>query len=104
MKVVKHWSGLPREVGGASSLETFKVRLEGPLSNLIWLKMSLLILGHLDYVTFKSRFQPRLSYDSTLMPIKNFASSLPCISVPFSVKYNECFLSQRAGDACEVLR
>ncbi|KFQ58658.1 hypothetical protein N334_13898, partial [Pelecanus crispus] len=35
MRVVKHWSGLPREVVEAPSLETFQVRLDGALSNLI---------------------------------------------------------------------
>ncbi|KAK4811231.1 hypothetical protein QYF61_022128 [Mycteria americana] len=35
MRVVKHWSRLPREVVDAPSLETFKVRLDGALSNLI---------------------------------------------------------------------
>ena len=35
MRVVKHWNKLPREVVDAPSLETFKVRLDGALSNLI---------------------------------------------------------------------
>jgi len=48
MRVVKHWSRLPREVADAPSLATFKVRLDRALSNLIYLKMSLLIAGGLD--------------------------------------------------------
>ncbi|KFP10396.1 hypothetical protein Z169_11827, partial [Egretta garzetta] len=35
MSVVKHWNRLPREVVEAPSLETFKARLDGALSNLI---------------------------------------------------------------------
>ncbi|KFP15582.1 hypothetical protein Z169_02629, partial [Egretta garzetta] len=35
MRVVKHWNGLAREVVEAPSLETFKARLDGALSNLI---------------------------------------------------------------------
>ena len=35
MRAVKHWSRLPREVVDAPSLEMFKVRLDGALSNLI---------------------------------------------------------------------
>ena len=35
MRVVKHWNGLPREVEEAPLLETFKVRLDGALSNLV---------------------------------------------------------------------
>jgi len=46
--VVKPWHRLPREVVDAPSLETLKVRLGGALSNLIWLKMSLLIARGLD--------------------------------------------------------
>jgi len=34
-RVVKHWNRLPREVVEAPSLETFKARLNGALSNLI---------------------------------------------------------------------
>jgi len=48
MRVVKHWHRQPREVVYAPSLETFKARLDGALSNLILLKMSLLIAGGLD--------------------------------------------------------
>jgi len=42
VRVVKHWHRLPREVGEFPSLETFKARLDRALSNLVWLKMSLL--------------------------------------------------------------
>jgi len=35
MRVMKDWNGLPREVMEAPSLETFKARLDGALSNLI---------------------------------------------------------------------
>jgi len=48
MRVVKQWHRLPREVVNAPCLETFKVRLDRALSNLIELKMSLLIGGRLD--------------------------------------------------------
>jgi len=45
VRVVKHWKRLPREVIEAPSLETFQAKLDGALSNLVWLKMSLLIAG-----------------------------------------------------------
>jgi len=45
MRVVKHWHKLPREVVEVPSLETFKARLDGALSNLVWVKMSLLTAG-----------------------------------------------------------
>jgi len=35
MRVVKHWNRLPREVVAAPSLEVFKARLDGALSNLV---------------------------------------------------------------------
>jgi len=48
MRVVKHWNRLPREVGEAPSVETFKTRLVRTLSNLIQLKMFLLTWGGVD--------------------------------------------------------
>ncbi|KAK4806264.1 hypothetical protein QYF61_013408 [Mycteria americana] len=41
LRVVKHWHRLPREVVDAPSLETFKVWLDGALSNLIYYLSSL---------------------------------------------------------------
>ncbi|KFR14718.1 hypothetical protein N306_12925, partial [Opisthocomus hoazin] len=35
MRVVKHWNRLPRAAVEAPSLETFKARLDGALSNLV---------------------------------------------------------------------
>jgi len=67
MRVVKHWYRFPREVVDAPSLETFKVRLKGALSHLIWLKMSLLIAGGLDELTLKGPFQPKPFYDSKIL-------------------------------------
>jgi len=46
-RLVKHWNVLPREVVEATYLETFKVKLDGALNHLIWLKMSLLSAGGL---------------------------------------------------------
>jgi len=43
--VVKHWHRFPREVVNAPPLETFQARLDGALSNLTQLKMSLLTAG-----------------------------------------------------------
>jgi len=48
IRVVKHWNRLPREVGDAPSLGTFQAMLEGALSTLIQVKMSLLTAGGLD--------------------------------------------------------
>jgi len=45
--VVKHWNGLPREVVQALSLEMFKARLDGALSNLVLLKIFLPTAGGL---------------------------------------------------------
>ncbi|KFZ60858.1 hypothetical protein N321_07760, partial [Antrostomus carolinensis] len=35
LRVVRHWNRLPREAVDAPSLEVFKARLEGALSNLV---------------------------------------------------------------------
>ena len=35
VRVVRHWNRLPREAADAPSLEVFKARLDGALSNLV---------------------------------------------------------------------
>jgi len=64
MRVVKHWNRLSREAVEAPSLETLKARLDGALSNLVWLKMSLLTGRGLGWMTSKGPFQPKAFYDS----------------------------------------
>jgi len=64
MTEMKHWHRVPKGVVDVPSLETFKVRLDGTLSNLIHLKMSLLIAGGLDWMTFNGPFQDKPFYDS----------------------------------------
>jgi len=63
MRVVRHWHRLPGEVVDAPSLEMFKVRLDGALSNLIQLKMSLLTAGGLGQMASKGAFQPKAFYE-----------------------------------------
>jgi len=46
MRVVR--PRLPREAVAAPSLAVFKARLDGALSNLVWWKMSLLMVGGLE--------------------------------------------------------
>jgi len=46
--VLRPWPRLSREVGDAPSLGTFQARLDGALSNLIQLKLSLLMAGGMD--------------------------------------------------------
>jgi len=48
VKMVEHRHRLPREVVDAPSLETLKARLDEALSNLVYLKMSLVIAWGLD--------------------------------------------------------
>lgn len=62
MSVIKHRIRFSRK--DASFLETLKVRLDWSLSNLVWLRMSLLIPGVFDLMAFKGPFQLTLFYDS----------------------------------------
>ena len=47
---------MPREVVDAPSLETPTVRLDGALSNLIYLLVSLFTAGEFEQMTFKGPF------------------------------------------------
>lgn len=51
--MVKHWNKLPKVVVDVPSLKTFKVSLDRARSNLLSLKMSMLIAGRLDWMAFK---------------------------------------------------
>jgi len=48
MRAVRHQNRLPREVVDAPSVEVFKARLDGALSNLVWWKVSLPMAGGLE--------------------------------------------------------
>ena len=65
--MVRRWHTLPRMVMDVPSLETFKVRLDGVLSTLIELLVSLLIAGKSDQMAFKSPFQYKPLYDSMIL-------------------------------------
>lgn len=73
MGVERHQHRLPVVVAKAPSLETFKVELDGALSNLIFVKMSLLTAGGWDYMTFTGPFQPITSYDCMVFQLYLFA-------------------------------
>lgn len=59
LRVVKCWNRLLREVVKAPFLETFEVKLDEALGNL----MSLLTAEGLDRMTFKGHFKPDALYD-----------------------------------------
>jgi len=48
MRAMRHWHRVPREAAAAPSLEVFKARLDGALSNLVKWKGSLLMAGGLE--------------------------------------------------------
>jgi len=48
MRVVRHWTRLPREAVAAPSLQVSKARLDGALSNMVWWKVSLPVARGLE--------------------------------------------------------
>ena len=48
MRVVRHWHRLLREAVAAPSLEGFKAKLDGALSNLVQWKVSLTTAGGME--------------------------------------------------------
>jgi len=60
----------------APSLETFKARLDGALSNLVWLKLSLFTAGQLGLMISKDPFQPTAFCDSMIYRAKSTALEL----------------------------
>jgi len=48
VRVVRPWQRLPREAGDDSSLATFKARLDGALTDLVWWKKSLPVAGGME--------------------------------------------------------
>jgi len=66
LRVVRHWHRFPREVGDAPSLESFKARVDGALSNLscrcpcslqgVWTRRPLKVPSSQNYSDFSSLF------------------------------------------------
>ena len=69
-KVVRPWNRLPSEAVDVPSLETFKARLDGTVSNLVWWEVSLPIAGGLELHDLKGLFQPKPFYHSTVSGCK----------------------------------
>ena len=65
VRVVRHWNRLPSEVVNALSVEAFKARLDGALSNLVL--VSLPIAGGLELDDLKDPLQPESFYDSMIL-------------------------------------
>ena len=57
IRVMRLWHKLPRELADDPSLETFKVRLDGALRNLMELWVSLFTEGEMDQMASKGAFQ-----------------------------------------------
>ena len=64
IRVVRHWNRVSSGVVDVPSLETFQVRLDRALSNLVELEVSLFVAAELDQMTLKGPFQLKRFYDS----------------------------------------
>ena len=67
MSVVRHWNKLPSEVVDAASLEGFKARLDGALSNPVWWEMSLPMAEGLEQNVLYGSLQHKLFCDSMIL-------------------------------------
>ena len=65
--VVRHWSRFHREAVDAPTLEAFKARLDGALSNLVQRELFLPVAGELELDDLKGPFQPKPFYDSKIL-------------------------------------
>ena len=79
VRVVRHWNRLPRETVDVPSLEAFKARLDGALSNLIWREVSLAMAEGLEAYDLKCPFQPKPFYNSMMSDV-SFFFALNCAS------------------------
>ena len=61
VRAVRHWNRLPNEAVDAPSLEAFKARLDGAVSNLVWWEVSLPIAGGWNEVISKVPSNPNHS-------------------------------------------
>jgi len=56
VRMVRQWNRLSRETVDVPLLEVFKARLDGAMSNLVWLKMFLSMAGGMDQTIFKGPY------------------------------------------------
>jgi len=61
VRVVTHWNRLPREVVDCPSLEAFKARPDGAVSNLVQREVSLPTAGGWNWVILKVPSNPNHS-------------------------------------------